>query len=391
MTTPSIQILITNLNLQNRTEYQVSITYTNIEVIMDLTDSKISKQNNYPWASKRRTLFVEQPDTTLSIGGAPGETDFFVGCISSLKIDKLELPLSGLAALPAAEGGFSNSSVDAAEPYCDLCDLTTCPTDSNCLSNGYGATECACLPGLVFDGSRDICVSIVVTPPGAGLSTSAFTAQTTYYIAGGTAGGVLLIALLILLLVFAIRVKQVKRGKRKRTYSVTAIDGILPPQRTSKTVNEYVRVEPRKSSPNGDSLTCITTVLGRPENHERGSSVSTFQEHADDADPDLDDPPRLQRRKSTVSAESGIRTDTERDSSLRGTSRMDDSGTDYTPQESESDDVISSCFMEPVASPAGIHLVESPSSLMGVPIKVAVSNYSSHSPGTQINHPTQTG
>ena len=373
MTIPSIQILITNLNLENRTEYHVTITYTNIEIIMDLTDSRTSQQNIYPWASKRTTLFVEQPDTKLSIGGAPSEKDSFVGCITSLKIDKLELPLSGLAALPATEGGFSNSSVDAVEPYCDLCDLTMCPNDSNCVSNGYGGTECACPPGHTIDGSRDICVPIVVTPPGGGLSTNAVSiAQTTYYIAGGGAAGVLLIVLLFLLLVFVIRVKQVKHGKRKRTYSVTAIDGILPPQRTSKAVNEYVHVEPRRSSPNDESLTCITTTFGRPENHERGSSVSTYQEHADDADFDLDEtPPRLQRRKSTVSAESGIRTDTERDSSPRGTSRMDDSGTDYTPQESESDDVISSCFMEPIASPAGIHLVESSSSLMGVPLKVA--------------------
>lgn len=371
MTNPSVQILITNLELQNRTEYRISITYNDVNMIMELSDNQRKKQNTYRWGAESITLFVEQPQTTVSIGGAPGETDFFVGCISSLKIDEVEIPLSGLATLSAEDGGFSYDSMGAIEPYCDLCDLTMCSSGRTCVSNRYGGTDCTCPAGYILDDIQDSCVPTMSPPTVDGLSTGAVTAASTYYIAGGTAGGVLLVALFILVLIVAVRVKHVKHEKRKRTYSVTTDDGILPPQRTSKTVNEYVRVEPRRNTTSNDnSLTCIGTTCVRPESHERGSSVSTFQEHADDADPEIDEPPRLQRRKSTVSAESGIRTDTERDSSLRGTSRMDDSGTDYTPQESESDDVTSSCFMEPVPSPVTIHLMGSSSSVMGVPIKV---------------------
>ena len=368
MDDPRDQLLINNLELQNGTEYHITITYNNHETRMSLSYDMRVQYNTYDWGSNPITLFAEQLGTQLSIGGASGEKDFFVGCVSSLKINEIEVPLSGLASLPEEQGGFSYSSTGAVEPYCNLCDLTTCPGNRVCVSDLYSGTVCACPAGHILDEIKDSCI-LPEPPTGNGLATGAASGQMIYYIAGGTGGGVLVVAILILVIILAIKVKHVRYGKKKRTYSVNRDDnGILPSQRTSKSGNEYVRVQPKITSNDEDILTCIGT---RTDSRERGSSISTFQEHADDGDPEIDEPPRLQRRKSTVSAESGIRTDTERDSSLRGTSRMDDSGTDYTPQESESDDVISSCFMEPVSSPVGIHLVGSASSVMGVPIKVA--------------------
>ena len=368
MSEPRDQVLISNFDFQNGTEYQVSITFSNEDTTMAITGNEKSLHNNDAWDMNPITLFAEQPETSLSIGGAPGRDDFFIGCIKSLKIDEIDIPLSGLTFLSAEEGGFAyNTSSDlVVEPYCNLCDLTTCPSNMTCTSDNYGEIDCVCPTGYVFDEIVDSCLLIVEPEPTVGpLVTGASSGQlqSLYYIAGGTGGGVLLIGVMIIIIIVIVRTQHVKYDKRKRTYSVTSMtsNGILPPQRTSKSGNEYVRVEPRRSTSDGDSLSALGTTC-RSDSRERGSSVSTFQEHADDADPEIDEPPRLQRRKSTVSAESGIRTDTERDSSIRGTSRMDDSGTDYTPQESESDDMTSSCFMEPV---------DSASSVMGVPVKVA--------------------
>ena len=365
---PRNQVLISNLKLQNGTEYHISITYTNVYMTVVFSYDGTSQSNTDSWDSNSITLFVGQPQTKLSIGGAPGDNTFFIGCISSLKIDEIDVPLSGLTALSAEEGGFAYNTSDAVEPYCDLCDLTSCPGNRSCVSDLYGGTACECPVGYVLDEMSDRCTP--TEPPTLGLSTSATSAQSVYYIAGGAGGSILLIGLLILVIIVTVRVQHLKHDRRKRTYSVTT-DDILPPQRVSKTKNDYVHVQPRRSTndDDDDNLTYLGTTC-RPKSHERGSSVSTFQEHADDADPEINEPLHLQRRKSTVSAESGIRTDTER-SSLRGTSRMDDSGTDYTPRESESDDMTSSCFMEPVSSPVGIQLVDSSSSVMGVPIKVA--------------------
>ena len=358
---PRDQVLITNYDIQNETDYQVSITYSSQKTTMAINE----RYNSDTLDGNDVTLFAEQPETSLSIGGAPGGSELFVGCISSLKIDEIDIPLSGLAILPAEEGGFTyNTSSDSmvVEPYCNLCDLVTCPSNMTCASDNFGGTDCVCPTGHVLDELLDSCLPISEPTVGS-LVTSALRGQSIYYIAGGTGGGVLFVGVMIIVLIVIIRTQHVKHDKRKRTYSVTSItsNGILPPQRTSKSGNDYVRVEPRKNANDGDSFSALVTTC-RSDSRERGSSVSTFQEHADDADPEIDEPRRLQRRKSTVSAESGIRTDTERDSSIRGTSRMDDSGTDYTPQESESDDMTSSCFMEPV---------DSASSIMGVPVKVA--------------------
>lgn len=364
---PRDQILISNLDFQNETEYQVTITYNNVDTTMDIKDIGTMRlsSNNDAWDSNPITLFAEEPETNLSIGGAPqGVDNFFVGCITSLKIDEIEIPLSGLVLLPAEEGGFTRntSSGLVVEPYCNLCDLVNCPSNKTCASDNYGRTDCVCPVGYVLDQLVDSC-SPIPSPTVGSLAPGTLSDQSSiYYIAGGTGGGVLLIGVMIIILVAIVRTQHVRHDKRKRTYSVTSIsNGILPPQRTSKSGNDYVRVDPKRNANDGDDLSALGTTC-RSESRERGSSISTFQEHADDADPEIDEPRRLQRRKSTVSAESGIRTDTERDSSIRGTSRMDDSGTDYTPQESESDDMTSSCFMEPV---------DSASSVMGVPVKVA--------------------
>ena len=361
---PRDEVLISSFDFQNETEYHVSIAYDTVGATMTVNDigNMRSSYNNDAWDSNPITLFAEQPETSLSIGGNPQGNYLFIGCILSLRIDDIEIPLSGLAVLPAEEGGFTyNTSSDTVvEPYCNLCDLLTCPSNKTCASDNYGGTECVCPTGYVLDVLVGSCFPIP-DPTVGPLATGALSDQSIYYIAGGTGGGVLLIGVMIIILIVIVRTQHVKHDKRKRTYSVTSMsNGILPPQRTSKSGNEYVRVEPKRNANDGDSLSALGTC--RSESRERGSSISTFQEHADDADPEVDEPRRLQRRKSTVSAESGIRTDTERDSSIRGTSRMDDSGTDYTPQESESDDMTSSCFMEPV---------DSASSVMGVPVKVA--------------------
>lgn len=328
------------------TLYNVTVTITKDNAIVSVKENGQDEITGAAsWMNNIYAAFVEQPSTVLSIGGSNSENgQYFEGCIRRVAIDTIEIPLTGLLALSPEDGGFMASTM-APEMYCELCDLTSCLNNSECVRAAMGEPTCTCQTGYEIVSSQ--CVLSTTELPTGGLTVSI--PNSTYIIAGSVGAGVLIIVIVMVIVLF--RCCHKKRDRQKRTYSVSNID--IAGTIASSKPNQYVHMQPRD---NPIMTTLSSTVNGTPR-HDRGSSVSTFQEHAEDGDPEVETPRRFSRRKSTVSAESGIRTDTDQEISLRSIPRMEDSGnekdTDYSEGDSGSDDLSSTCFVQ---SPIGIQL-----------------------------------
>ena len=338
MSEPRDQVSLTNFDFQNGTEYQVSITYNSENTTIAIASSMRSQYNNDDWDSNPITLFAEQPETTVSIGGAPGGSNFFIGCISSLKIDEIVIPLSGLAYLSAEEGGFIyNSSSTVIEPYCNLCDLVNCPSNMTCASDSYGGTDCVCPTGYVFNELLDSCMPIPIVTSTVQVP-STVRGQPIDYIAGGTVSGILLIGAILLVIIIILRLRLVKHNNRQRACTmISNSKGIIV----------------------SDSETFIALdTISRLKSCERGITISTFQDHEGDADSEIMEAPYecLQQWNP------GTHINSTRESIAKGTSTTDNSS---APQESES-------YNWPVSLSVGMHPSDLTSSTMDVPTSSAM-------------------
>ncbi len=347
------------LTLQTKTVYNVTVMIFQAHAIVSVKNYQEEKIEQTEWEDEH-TAFVEQPSTNLSIGGEENG-NYFEGCIRRVAIDKIEIPLTGLLSLSPEEGGFM-AGTKAPEMYCELCDITPCSNNSECVRAASVEPTCTCQTGFTLIDSE--CVQIRIDPTLGGVTGT--TSSITYIIAGSVCAGVLVLLIVVCIVIISTCCK--KRERQKRTYSVANISGGSSNNISSKS-NQYVHMESRDSP----KMTMLNTVNGVPQ-QDRGSSVSTFQEHAEDGDPEMESPRRISRRKSTVSAESGIRTDTDQEVSLRSIPRMDDSGnekdTDYSEGESGSDDLSSTCFVQP-PPPINLQMVGSVNSIPGMASNVS--------------------
>lgn len=345
------------------TVYNVTVKISQANAVVSVKESNRDAITATAEWMNDYTAFVEQPSTVLSIGGAENEPDYFEGCIRRIAIDKIEIPLTGLLSLSPEEGGFM-AGTKVPEMYCELCDLTPCSNNSECVRAAVGEPTCTCQTGFTLVESQCVALGTAIPTGGVGSPPS----NSTYIIAGSASAGVLVIVL-ALCIVFVSTCCCKKRQKQKRTYSVTNMNAETPgSSNVSSRPNQYVHMQPRDNNP---MMTTLNTANGNPR-QDRGSSVSTFQEHAEDGDPEVETPRRYSRRKSTVSAESGIRTDTDQEVSPRSIPRMDDSGnekdTDYSEGDSGSDDLSSTCFVPP---PIKLQLVGSSNSITGMASNVS--------------------
>lgn len=364
-----------NVHLTARALYTATITSTNSEATLTLQTNgtlevpPISREWRF---TPVLPLFAQQPQTLVSIGGASDPNpnaplyENFTGCISRVAINRIELPLSGLLNAPG-EGGLSTEG--SVEASCDLCTPNPCGASMQCVSDQFGSYDCLCPVGLVLTDTRDGCGPATNPPTSDSMVTTLGQRPTEnenefpfYYIIASAAGGLIVAGCVIFVFIMVARCGYNRYEKRKRTYHIN----------NEEVGNGHVPV----AKPN-----FYTTVIhpnSETSNHEHSiGSMSTYHEHDipdDMVDTEIDNPPPFSRRRSTTSAESGIKTDTERDDkSIGGYPHMEDSGnekdTDYSPPESESDDVTSSC-METALSPSGVNLAGSTSSVSGVPIQV---------------------
>lgn len=313
------------------------------------------------WGSNPGTPFAEQPQTDISIGGASNtlinttglNLGYFMGCIIHMSIDGIELPLSGLLTAASEGGGFQVEGSNRVDSYCNLCDLTICPDKSTCQSDRFGAAACQCHGNLTLttDGRSCVLPTTPPTPPGLASSAEPLTSMVSY-IAGGAGAGVLVVLGIIIIIIIAVVRRKQERRKRSRSYSITSIPNGSATR--SKTSNPYTPTNPKRRPsfttplPNGN---CTDT-------RERGSSVSTYQEHDGEPETPTRHPPT---RKRHTSVESGIKMDTDHETSIgRGIPQMDDSGHEVNSTDSvrsmESEDVASSCCNEQLPSRPSISL-----------------------------------
>ncbi len=283
-------------------------------------------------------MLAEQPVTSLTIGSSlqPDPTSYFMGCITRIAINNIDIPLNGLLQASATDGGFEISSADGVISHCNLCHLSDCPPISACLPLLDGGVSCPCnSPYIIRNGSCEL--------QSAGITTRINNSDMYYIIAGCALASVVLFGLFILTVIVICRKRQEK--KKERRYAVNNIGRINRSRRDNNYSPSILKKSSFSSSMNANYAMDI---------HELRSSISTYQEHAEDGDPDSNSPVHNNthaRRKSCASMESGIKMDDREMGGMpaRGIPTMDDSGhevnsTDSNRSSSESDEVASSCY-----------------------------------------------
>lgn len=351
--------LSVSVALQPSAEYSVTAaTYTDAATLSfsssstsdTLSDPKTDEQE---WGGYPVTPFAEQPETDIGIGGASDalfntsdpDLNYFMGCISYVAIDSLELPLNGLltAAMEGQGGsGFQVEDMDSVDSYCNLCDIKICPESSVCVADGIGGgVVCDCEGSLVLAGDGRSCLPVLTTE---GLNTGSTQPAVVSYVAGGAcAAVVLLLGVCVILVIVGVRRRQ-ERNK-KATYNINSPLSTQSSLR-SKHSNSYTPTIPKRRP----SLTSATHAHCS-EAQDRSSSISTYQEH--DPEPEEFSSPahHASKRMRHLSVESGIKMDTDHEASIgMGIPEMDDSGHEVNSTDSArsevSEDIVSSCFNE---------------------------------------------
>ena len=330
--------------------YTISIILTHVDVTVSF-NGKIETCN----LTGSFVPFVEYPATTVILGGNDDSLTSFTGCIAQLSVNNIEFPLNGLlknndssiqVRSSGGSGGFST--------VCDLCQMRPqpCPGNSTCVSNSDGY-NCTCPKEHKLNEDSNDCEPLPTDPPKkAGISDSPNQIPLYYFIAGGVAV-VILIAIGLLLIVCIIKIKHYKQQAKKQTYCVGG-EQQLPNLGTSQRSkpNSYTTVTRQQSDRSSSEPAFVTASQ---LTHDSCTSMATFKEEHD-IDEDIESGSNIQtitRSKLSTSGETGFHTASERDE--RSIPRMEDSGnekdTDYSPCDSESDDMeYQSSYMEAVTS-----------------------------------------
>ena len=299
----------------------------------------MTSNSNSLWEFGEVPVLAEQPTTSLVIGGSLqlNSTSFFMGCITRVAINDIEVPLSGLLQASTSDGGFQVSDASGVIQHCNLCDIHECSNERLCRSEALGEVSCHCKEQyLEVNGS-------CVLPDGK--LTTNIDNNTYYMIAGGAAGALLIFGVCVVSVIVVCRKKQEKRKERR--YNVNGSSRINRTNQ-SRRGNDYSSNSIVKKDSFSSSMNANYTI----DPGERRSSISTYQEHAEDGDPETNSPLHQNtrtRHKSCASVESGIKMDDIEMGTLsrRCIPTMEDSGHEVNSTDSNrtsvSDEVISSC------------------------------------------------
>ena len=292
--------------LVNKTLYHFTATFTTRYIILDLSDGLRSKTSKEEWRPNRVSLFAEEPQTAISIGGGPLDphvtrnTGYFTGCISSVSIDGIEFPLTGLLLTSMDKGGFEVDNIGGVDRFCDLCGPSRCPNLTHCISDVYGGVSCQCSAPHVLENDTCVVPSSMLVSDGV---TMVQEINTFIIIAGSVGGAIILLGVVVIVVIVVIRKREVKM--KARLYSINQKKSHTNSDSNAMSSNSYASNTLKRRTSLTSSINCPS------ESHERRSSVSTFQEHAEDRDTENDIPLHHTwvRRKSGMSVESGIMKD----------------------------------------------------------------------------------
>ncbi len=353
--------VILNTELFPSTLYNVTITTSETHVTLSMDDPGVSMSESWNANAVMLYMFAQAPESRVVIGGLGDHN--FTGCIMTLSINALPIPLGGLV----QAGGTQFTTKGSVTANCDLCTLLPCPENSSCVSDALGATqECPCLDDFILS-PQNSCI-IAETPPTVTTQQEDLETKSSedgqlpfYYIIGISLGGILFLGLVGVILILILR-HRYRTSRQKRTYRINNDQEIGNGHVPGAKPNPYTNVVPRlDESFRRSRPTSRANTPGPPD----GESVATYQQGEDGES--VKRHSSFSRRKSTTSAETGFHTGSDRDE--RSIPRMEDSGnekeTEYSPFESDSE--RSTSCVEEAISPANLALMGSSDNVMGVP------------------------
>lgn len=265
-----IDLSIKNVSLQNEMEYTLTISITTTSVSLNLSSTSFSNSTRAEWGADPVSLFAEQPQTVVNIGGIPEspEDDYFIGCMSRMTIDDIDIPLSGLLMASTEDGGFLVEQRDAVENFCNFCDLSPCLQDRTCSYSVSTGVECRCKESMELAADNQTCVK-PTDREGLSPAPQEFPVM---YVGIGAAAGVLAVLVLV---VICLACMCKRREKNKRLYPINSrtcssngtANGMMsngysqPPNGYARPSNNYTPTIPKRRP----SLTNANCVDGREQ------------------------------------------------------------------------------------------------------------------------------
>lgn len=302
--------------LMNQTLYHLTVTIATRYITLDLSGGSSSGSSMEGWGSNPVSLFAEEPQTAISIGGgfldAPvtRNTGYFTGCISRVSIDDIEFPLNGLLSTSTNEGGFEVVNIGGVEKFCNLCGLASCPNNTDCTSDIYGEVSCQCSAPRVLGNGTCVTPSSMSVPEDSPLGLK----KTTFIIIAASVGSaVVLLGVVVISMIVMLRKREVKM--KGRLYSINQSHST---SKTRPSNNYTANILKQRTS--------LTSSLNPSESHERRSGISIFQEHAEERDLENSSSLPHVRHKLCMSVETGIKMDTDMCICGRGILQMENSG-----------------------------------------------------------------
>ena len=361
-----------SLEMRNETLYTVTIILNTFGPNVTLTSEtdNLNKAQEWENGDYLEGFLAYGPTTRIMLGMAVDEHREeldFTGCVTALSIDAIQIPLS-----TAVEGNVISD--------CSICssEFSPCKSDKVCVvnTNSTGHT-CECVSPDDKDCQTDPVVTLVpsIVPsvvPSEPIVDGKDSMLLPLYALVAISVSALILISVTLCVVMTVVVKVTRRKKEEQhTYRMT-------PEREAQIGCDHLPSSLKDGGGNNASYTIkkpednsrYVSVINR---QSRDSAVACSGDDEEDMENDTAEPispssNSLSRTKSCTSAETGFQTGSERGDE-RSIPRIDDSGnekeTEYSPFDSDSD-FTTSC-VEEALSPAGIHLIGSMSTVMGIP------------------------
>lgn len=298
------------------------------------------------------STFAAAPSTEMVMGTLSDQASSlqYSGCIHSLNIAGVAVPLTGLLAL-ASYNAVASSNVFTSCSACSGSFSPLCDVSASCVE-GASSLICTCSPGYTM--VNGVCTVSPVTVAASSLQSQQSQNFPLVAIIGAIAGALVLSILTVLTILTALRCKMRKTNKQ-RTYSVTPEPNYANDPKSSPKRSLSLKSQ---QSQQGDG----SDASSQPAPVEMSSDRQSETNHSTDGGCPPPHTTELARTKSVTSAETGFNTCSERDE--RSVPRAEEGKeADYSPLETGSEDT--SC-MEEVLSPAGMNLIGSMSQNLGM-------------------------
>ena len=335
--------------------YNVSLQLTS----SGATVSYNTQSQSGSWVQGRpASLFATYPSTQIVLGNTPGQAGGegwglqYTGCIRSLSVNGIMVPLTGLL---TSVGGYNKvASAGTAFPSCSVCGGSFPPlcnaASSSCVEDQAGPEVCRCLPGFVAADNNSCVATLVVHGV---FQTQGDQKFPLVAIVGAVAGTLVLLILVAMTVIVALRCRMRKTFKQ-HTYSVTPEPNNYDPKYSPKRSSLSLKSQHSQQGDGSD----VSSQPAPIDTSDRQSDTNNSVTDGCGVCPPSH-PSELARTKSVTSAETSFNANGERDD--RRLPRIEEPINSQLETGSED----TSC-MEEILSPAGVNLIGSMSQNLGI-------------------------